>query len=575
MGTQDCLVLKWNDFPTNILINLQEIRDENDFYDVTLTCDENSFISGHKVILSASSPYFKAILRRTPANQHPTVLMPPGVRFGDLVHLIDFIYNGEIKIANEDVNSFLALAEHLKISGLTEDDKNKHPQSKFTVKSSQKLPPGVQMVKKKGSVAIPVGHHPPTQPSGQKRRKVEAHHGAPYQQVDSSQEIIPEEGEYQEDYEEYDDAQYVQRGSQPHGLPSTSGEIQLTGLLCPQCRMVCQGVDALKDHIARVHGGIHPSSDPPQGQAAQQPSICSFCDKVFKTYKSMIAHQKRVHKILPESSDVKRGRRKTSKLEQFYVEDGMEMEEQGVMYGVPSGGAMRHHGPSDPSKPVGQVHPAPRPLPKMGPGPSGNQQARYQSEEPIRTPPQRKPPQAARAQMHQSYPVDSYQGEIPPKRVQSAGPRMPPAGPRPGPSMPVGQPGQANSGMDLKKLGLKLGGQISITSSESQANAAAAAANRRAMPEAASKFKDEVVQQQQLPHRQGPPARPTYQAASNVIQVKDEPVEEDDYAEDEELEGEEEDFDFPGDEEEGEMDDFGGDEDDDEDDGEVDMGIIG
>jgi hypothetical protein len=73
-GSQDCFVLKWNEFPTNVLTNLQEMRDEQDFYDVTLACDQQSFIQGHKVILSASSPYFKAILKRSPANQHPVVV---------------------------------------------------------------------------------------------------------------------------------------------------------------------------------------------------------------------------------------------------------------------------------------------------------------------------------------------------------------------------------------------------------------------------------------------------------------------------------------------------------------------
>ena len=53
---------------------LQEMRLENDFYDVTLACDEQNFIQGHKVILSASSPYFKAILRRSQPNQHPILV---------------------------------------------------------------------------------------------------------------------------------------------------------------------------------------------------------------------------------------------------------------------------------------------------------------------------------------------------------------------------------------------------------------------------------------------------------------------------------------------------------------------
>ena len=73
-GNQECFVLRWNDFPSNVVTNLQEMRQDNDFYDVTLACDEQSFIQGHKVILSASSPYFKSILKRSPINQHPIVV---------------------------------------------------------------------------------------------------------------------------------------------------------------------------------------------------------------------------------------------------------------------------------------------------------------------------------------------------------------------------------------------------------------------------------------------------------------------------------------------------------------------
>jgi hypothetical protein len=47
--------------------------------------------------------------------------MPPGVRFCDLSSLIDFIYNGEVRIASQDLTSFMALAEQFKIKGLTED----------------------------------------------------------------------------------------------------------------------------------------------------------------------------------------------------------------------------------------------------------------------------------------------------------------------------------------------------------------------------------------------------------------------------------------------------------------------
>ena len=47
--------------------------------------------------------------------------MPPGVRYQDLSSLIDFIYNGEVRVQSEDLTTFMALAEQFKVKGLTED----------------------------------------------------------------------------------------------------------------------------------------------------------------------------------------------------------------------------------------------------------------------------------------------------------------------------------------------------------------------------------------------------------------------------------------------------------------------
>ena len=58
--------------------------------------------------------------------------MPMGVQYSNLVQLIDFIYNGEIRVPSEDLPSFMALMELLKIRGLTDAIKNhkgKHQQN--------------------------------------------------------------------------------------------------------------------------------------------------------------------------------------------------------------------------------------------------------------------------------------------------------------------------------------------------------------------------------------------------------------------------------------------------------------
>jgi len=110
--------LRWNDFESNISFAFRELREDKDFFDVTLACDDEQ-ISAHKVILSACSPFFRNVLRR---NSHPNPLLYlKGVRFSDLQSVLNFMYNGEVNVAQEELNSFLAVAEELKVKGLTQN----------------------------------------------------------------------------------------------------------------------------------------------------------------------------------------------------------------------------------------------------------------------------------------------------------------------------------------------------------------------------------------------------------------------------------------------------------------------
>ena len=44
-----------------------------------------------------------------------------GVRTGDLESVLDFMYQGEVNVAQDNLNSFLAVAEDLQIKGLTQN----------------------------------------------------------------------------------------------------------------------------------------------------------------------------------------------------------------------------------------------------------------------------------------------------------------------------------------------------------------------------------------------------------------------------------------------------------------------
>jgi len=116
--TNEKFCLRWNDFESNISGAFRELRDDKDFFDVTLACDDDQ-IQAHKVILSACSPFFKNILRRNP-HQNPLLYLK-GVRYSDLQSVLNFMYHGEVNVAQEELNSFLSVAEDLRVKGLTQN----------------------------------------------------------------------------------------------------------------------------------------------------------------------------------------------------------------------------------------------------------------------------------------------------------------------------------------------------------------------------------------------------------------------------------------------------------------------
>jgi len=121
MANNEKFCLQWNEFESNIRVAFGELRDDKDFFDVTLACDDEQ-IQAHKVILSACSPFFKNILRRNP-HQHPLLYMR-NIKFSDLQSVLNFMYHGEVNVAQEELNSFLAVAEDLRVKGLTQNSQN-------------------------------------------------------------------------------------------------------------------------------------------------------------------------------------------------------------------------------------------------------------------------------------------------------------------------------------------------------------------------------------------------------------------------------------------------------------------
>jgi len=134
MSSAEKFCLRWNDFETNISVAFKELREEKDFFDVTLAC-EDSQLQAHKVILSACSPFFRNVLRRNP-HQHPLLYLK-GVKYTELLSVLNFMYMGEVNVAQDELNSFLSVAEDLKVKGLTQSNSTETPSSKSQPKQDQ------------------------------------------------------------------------------------------------------------------------------------------------------------------------------------------------------------------------------------------------------------------------------------------------------------------------------------------------------------------------------------------------------------------------------------------------------
>ena len=99
-----------------ITASFKNLREDKDFTDVTLACEDGKQVEAHKVILASSSPVFQKILKSN-KHAHPLLYMR-GMKSEDLLAILDFLYCGETYVYQEDLDSFLAIAEELELKGL-------------------------------------------------------------------------------------------------------------------------------------------------------------------------------------------------------------------------------------------------------------------------------------------------------------------------------------------------------------------------------------------------------------------------------------------------------------------------
>lgn len=119
MGSGEKYCLKWNDFSTNLQNTFKSVRNEEHLSDVTLMCGEET-IKAHRLVLSASSDFFQNIFRKC-QKENPVIVFKEK-SLVKLSSLLDFVYNGEVRIDQDHLNAFLDLASELKVKGISQKE---------------------------------------------------------------------------------------------------------------------------------------------------------------------------------------------------------------------------------------------------------------------------------------------------------------------------------------------------------------------------------------------------------------------------------------------------------------------
>merc|ERR1719300_955222 len=107
---------KWEEYTHSISQSFKSVRADSDYADVALVSDDDTFALSHKLILSTSSSFFKELLKKT---SHPSPLLYlGGLSSKFLNYILDYIYEGEVEVLQDDVDFFLKYAQKYKIKGL-------------------------------------------------------------------------------------------------------------------------------------------------------------------------------------------------------------------------------------------------------------------------------------------------------------------------------------------------------------------------------------------------------------------------------------------------------------------------
>lgn len=93
------------------------MREGQVLFDVTLACNDGIQVGAHRIILAACSSFFRGLFTEN-NHSHPWIYLK-GITSLELKAVVDFMYQGEVNVSQDNLSQFLATAEELKVKGLS------------------------------------------------------------------------------------------------------------------------------------------------------------------------------------------------------------------------------------------------------------------------------------------------------------------------------------------------------------------------------------------------------------------------------------------------------------------------
>ena len=105
------------DYENHIKTSHKSFHQNPRFTDVTLITEDFEAIQGHRIILSQASPMFDKLMMFN----NPLVYLR-GVKSEILKNILEYIYTGSVSLKEDQVNTFITLAQEFNISGMRSKD---------------------------------------------------------------------------------------------------------------------------------------------------------------------------------------------------------------------------------------------------------------------------------------------------------------------------------------------------------------------------------------------------------------------------------------------------------------------